>query len=152
MKALRVVFWVAMLMGSGIEFQGLPTIAQTAPPKEAQPPSPGLQKLSGDDAKRAEELEKAIEVALKADRWDEAIAKAEGLVALRTRVQGPKHFETVDAEWRLKTLRRVAPMAHGDRGEVRTGRAALREGAGDPPPPAYRRPSRYRRELQSPGV
>ena len=63
---------------------------------------------------RAEELDKAIEAALKADRWDEAVMKAGELLALRTRVQGPKHFETVDAKWRLKTLRRVAPMAHED--------------------------------------
>ncbi len=74
-----------------------------------------MRKLTGDDAKRAEELDKAIEAALKADRWDEAIARAEELLALRTRVQGPKHFETVNAEWRLKTLRRVAPMPKEDR-------------------------------------
>jgi len=34
---------------------------------------------------------------------------------LRTRVQGPKHFETVNEEWDLKALRRVAPMPHDDR-------------------------------------
>ena len=43
--------------------------------------------------------------ALKADRWDAAIARAQELLALRTRVQGPKHYETVNAEWRLKALR-----------------------------------------------
>ena len=36
-------------------------------------------------------------------------------IALRTRVQGPKHFETVSEEWRKKTLRRLAPMPHEDR-------------------------------------
>ena len=74
-----------------------------------------MRKLTGDDEKRAEELDKAIETALKADRWDEAIARAEELLALRTRAQGPKHFETMDAEWRLKALRRVAPMPKEDR-------------------------------------
>jgi tetratricopeptide (TPR) repeat protein len=74
-----------------------------------------LRKLTGDDATRAEELVKAIDATLKADRWDEAIARAEELVALRTRVQGPKHFETVNEEWRLKTLRRVTSMPHEDR-------------------------------------
>ena len=115
MKALRVVFRLGLLIGLGIAIPGSPTTAQTTSPKEAQPPAPGLRKLTGDDAKRAEELDKAIEAALKADRWDEAIAKAEELLALRTRVQGPKHFETVNAEWRLKTLRRVAPMPNEDR-------------------------------------
>ena len=115
MKALRVVFRLGLLIGLGIAISGSPTTAQTTSPKEAQPPAPGLRKLTGDDAKRAEELDKAIEAALKADRWDEAIARAEELLALRTRAQGPKHFETVNAEWRLKTLRRVAPMPHEDR-------------------------------------
>ena len=61
------------------------------------------------------ELDKAIGGALKADRWDEAIARAEELVALRARVQGPKHFETLNEEWLLKALRRVAPMPKEDR-------------------------------------
>ena len=170
MNARRILFRLGLLIGLGIVIPGSPTIAQTTPPKEAQPPAPGLRKLTGDDAKRAEELDKAIEAALKADRWDEAIARAEELLALRTRVQGPKHFETVNAEWRLKALRRVAPMPHEDRvayqsagsmnaasedtlrpGEVRPGPAAVREGAGDPPPPAHRRPPRHRRKLQQRG-
>jgi len=73
------------------------------------------RKLTGDNARRADELDKAIEAALKADRWDQAIARAEELLALRARAQGPKHFETVNAEWLLKALRRVAPMAEEDR-------------------------------------
>jgi len=115
MKALRVVFRLGLLIGLWIENPGLPTTAQTTSPKEAQPPALGLRKLTGDDAGRAEELDKAIDTVLKADRWDEAIAKAAELLVLRTRAQGPKHFETVNAEWRLKTLRRVAPMPHEDR-------------------------------------
>ena len=64
MKALRVVFRLGLLIGLGIEIPGLPATAQTTSPKEAQPPAPGLRKLTGDDAKRAEELDKAIEAAL----------------------------------------------------------------------------------------
>jgi tetratricopeptide (TPR) repeat protein len=89
-------------------------LAQSAPPA-GQPTPPGLPKLTGDDEKRAKELDTAVEAALKADRWDEAIAKAEELVALRTKAQGPKHFETANAEWHLRALRRVAPMSHEDR-------------------------------------
>ena len=37
-------------------------------------------------------------------------------------------------------------------GKYAAGPAALREGAGDPPPPAHRRPPRHRPELQQPGV
>ena len=36
-------------------------------------------------------------------------------------------------------------------GEVRPGPAAVREGPGDPPPPAHRRPPRHRQKLQQPG-
>ncbi|MFI5456630.1 MAG: tetratricopeptide repeat protein [Isosphaerales bacterium] len=115
MKALRVVFRLGLLIGLGIEIPGLPATAQTTSPKAAQPPAPGLRKLSVDDARRAEELDKAVVAALKADRWDDAIERAEELLALRTRVQGPKYFETVNAEWLLKTLRRVAPMPEADR-------------------------------------
>jgi hypothetical protein len=74
-----------------------------------------LLKLTGADAKRAEELDNAISAALKADRWNEAIARAEELLALRTRVQGPKHFETVDAAWVLKGMRWVSAMTPSDR-------------------------------------
>ena len=77
MKSLRIVFQFGLLIGLGIAIPGLPTTAQSTSPNQAQPPAPGLQKLTGDDARRAEELDKAIEAALKADRWDEAIATAQ---------------------------------------------------------------------------
>jgi tetratricopeptide (TPR) repeat protein len=89
--------------------------APSPPPPSGQPPGPGLRTLTGADARRANDLDKAIDATLNADRWDEAIAKAEELLALRTRVQGSKHFETVNAEWRFKALRRVAPMPKEDR-------------------------------------
>ena len=115
MKALHIVFRLVLLLGFVIEITALSATAQTTPPKEAQPPTPALRKLTGDDARRADELDKAIEAALKADHWDVAIAWTEELLALRMRAQGPKHFETVDAEWLQKTLRRVALMPHEDR-------------------------------------
>jgi tetratricopeptide (TPR) repeat protein len=115
MKVLRIVFRAVLLVGFGIGIPRSPTTAQTTSSKESQSPAPGLRQLTGDDAKRAEELDKAVEAAQKVDRWDEAIARAEELLALRTRAQGLKHFETVNAEWRLKTLRRIAPMPPEDR-------------------------------------
>jgi tetratricopeptide (TPR) repeat protein len=77
--------------------------------------APGQRVLTGDDTKHAAELDEAIETALKADHWDEAIAKAEELLAFRLRIHGPRHFETASAEWLLKTLRQVAPKSKGDR-------------------------------------
>jgi tetratricopeptide (TPR) repeat protein len=96
----------------------IPARPQSPPPAGSvpgQPAAPGLLKLTGEDARHAEELDKAIEAALKADRWNEAMARAQELLALRTRIQGPKSFETVNEEWRVKTLGRVAPMPKEDR-------------------------------------
>jgi tetratricopeptide (TPR) repeat protein len=95
---------------------------QTPAPPTGKPTAPALRKLTGDDEKRAKQLDEQIEKATKANHWDEAIARTEELLALRARVQGPKHFETVDADWRLKTLRRVAPMPHEDRVAYRSAR------------------------------
>ena len=64
MKALRVLLRLGLLSGLGIALSGSPTRAQNATPKEAQPPAPGLRKLAGDDANRANDLDKAIEAAL----------------------------------------------------------------------------------------
>jgi tetratricopeptide (TPR) repeat protein len=120
MKVLRAVSRLGLLIGLGIEIPCLPTAAQTTSPKEAQPPAAGLRKLTGDHARRAEELDKAIEAALKTDRWDEAIARSQELLALRSGAQGPRHFETVNEQWRLEALRRVAPMSHEHRVDYRS--------------------------------
>jgi tetratricopeptide (TPR) repeat protein len=95
----------------------IPYSAATQTPAHAtgRAAAPGLVKLTGDDEKRAKELGARIERALKADSFDEAIARTEELLALRVKAQGPKHFETVDTEWQLKALRRVTQMAKDDR-------------------------------------
>jgi tetratricopeptide (TPR) repeat protein len=81
---------------------------QTPAPPTGTPTAPGLIKLTGDDKRRAKQLNEQIDEARERNRWDEATAKAEEVLALRTRVQGAKHFETVNAAWQLKTLRQVA--------------------------------------------
>jgi len=100
-----------------------PAPGQTPAPAAGKPIAPGLIKLTGEDEKRANELDGQIDKAMKDDRWDEAIARAVELLALRMRAQGPKHFETVDAEWWLKTLRRVAAMPQDDRLAYQSARA-----------------------------
>jgi len=86
-----------------------------AKPPSGKPTALGLIKLTGEDEKRTKQLDEQIEKAMKTDRWDEAIARAEELLALRTRVQGPKHFETVSTDWHVKALRLVAAMPREDR-------------------------------------
>src|SRR5438046_2678220 len=107
-KRSAVLFsWLVFVTASAVRGQTVPPTSRST--------ALGLIKLTGDDAKWAADLDKASEAALKADRWDEAMGRAEELLALRRRVQGPTHFETVNAEWLLKALRRVAPMPKEDR-------------------------------------
>jgi tetratricopeptide (TPR) repeat protein len=91
-------------------------------------PLPGSRILDGEDARRAADLDKAIKAAQSADRWDEAIARAEELLALRTRVQGAKHFEAMNAKWLCKTLRQVAPMSKEDRVAYQSANAMHEQG------------------------
>jgi hypothetical protein len=81
-----------------------------------------LRKLTGDDEKRAKQLDEQIDRSMKADRWSEAIAAAEKLSALRSRLQGPAHFEAVDAAWQVKALRRVAVLPKDDRAAFRAAK------------------------------
>jgi tetratricopeptide (TPR) repeat protein len=92
-----------------------PLSGQVSAPPTGKPLAPGLIKLTGDDEKRAKELDEQIDKATKADRWDEAIARAEQILGLRKWGLGPKHFETVNAEWHLKALQRIAEMPKEDR-------------------------------------
>src|SRR5262245_52850835 len=123
MKALRVVFPLGLLIGLGMAIPGLPTTAQTTTPAKTQTPAAGLRTMSGADARRAQELDKAIDEALKADRWGRAVERAQELITLRARFQGPRHFEAVNAVWRLRALRQVGPMLKEDRADYQSARA-----------------------------
>ena len=89
MKAIHIVFLLGLLIGFGIAIPGSPTTAHSTSPKKAPRRSHGSRRLTGDDARRTEELDKAIDAALNADRWDGATARANELVALWTRTQRP---------------------------------------------------------------
>ena len=115
----RVVFLLGLQIGLGFELTGGNTTAQMVAPKD-EPPSPStLRKLTGDDARRARELNQAIEDALLAGSWDEAIAQAEEMVAWRTKILGPWNYGVVSDEWRLRTLRRVSAMPEEDQKSFR---------------------------------
>jgi hypothetical protein len=148
MASLRIGFRFGLLIALGIEIMLAPVVAQdNAAPKEQKPATPGSRVLTGEDATRAKALDEAIAKVLTEDRWGDAIARADELLALRSQAQGPKHFETVTAEWHLKTLHRVASKQEKDRiayrsistmndqaaslhaqGEIRPGPTAVREG------------------------
>jgi tetratricopeptide (TPR) repeat protein len=88
---------------------------QTPAPSTNEPSAPGLRSLTGEDERRAKQLDEQIDKAMKEGRWEEAIAQGEELVSLRTRIQGARHFDTVDATWRVKTMRRVAALPEASR-------------------------------------
>jgi tetratricopeptide (TPR) repeat protein len=66
--------------------------------------------LQGDDAKKAEALQKRIDELWTAGKFAEAVAPAEELLALRQRVQGEGHWEVIDAARRVETLRRATRL------------------------------------------
>ncbi len=82
-------------------------VAAQEPKKDAPATKPQWQRmLTGDDAKRAAELEQQIKKLEAADKRDEARTAAEELLALRTKVQGIDHWQVKNVEWRVKDLAR----------------------------------------------
>jgi tetratricopeptide (TPR) repeat protein len=75
---------------------------------ETKPPWQRL--LKGDDAKKAAELGKRIEELEAADKYAEAISQSAELLALRTKVQGVDHWETVNEKWTVTALKKVAAL------------------------------------------
>src|SRR5262249_31868953 len=116
--SLLALFWLSIASSSS---------AQMPAPPRGKPIAPGLIKLTGDDEKRAEQLDEQIDKAIVSDRWSEAVAKAEELLTLRKRAQGPTHFDTVTEEWRAKALRRVAEMPEDDRAAYQSAQIKNRQ-------------------------
>src|SRR4051794_37126526 len=62
--------------------------------------------LKGEDAKLAAEYEKKRDELAAAGKRDEALKATEELLALRRRLQGEDHWQTMDARLRAEDLRR----------------------------------------------
>jgi len=78
---------------------------------QADDPKPQRQRLlTEDDARKAADLGKRSAELENADRYAEVIVAAEELLALRTKVQGADHWETVSQKWRLGALKKVAAL------------------------------------------
>jgi hypothetical protein len=69
---------------------------------------PWKRVLQGEDARQATELHRRLGDLEEAGKFDEALAPARDLLALRQRVQGASHWETEDARRRVETLRHIA--------------------------------------------
>jgi CHAT domain-containing protein/tetratricopeptide (TPR) repeat protein len=78
----------------------------------ADEPKPQWQRmLTGEDAKKAQALQKRFEEFADADNFPEAIQTAESLLELRTKLQGADHWETVNQKWAVAALRKVAALS-----------------------------------------
>src|SRR5262245_53611977 len=93
-------------------------LAEEPQPKSEQPPAgkPQYERLlQGDDAKRAAELNQQIENAERTSQFDKAIDQSQKLLALRTRLQGADHWETVNERWVLDGRRKVYGLSGENR-------------------------------------
>jgi tetratricopeptide (TPR) repeat protein len=107
-----------MLQTLMVALLGLPlaVLAWADDPKPKADPKPQWQRLlTGDDARRAAELDKRIGEHESADRYADAIIAQEEVLALRTRVQGDDHWETVIEKWALAALKKVATLPAEER-------------------------------------
>jgi hypothetical protein len=106
----------AFVLGLASWFLLTPT-SQTLPPsgtaKERVGPEkpPWLRQLTGADAKRVQELEKKVEELRQAGQFAAAQVPARDILAIRTRVQGKDHWETVSMHWTQRTLEQIAALA-----------------------------------------
>src|SRR5262245_48818733 len=87
-------------------------------PKPAEKP-PYQRLLQGDDDKQAAALQQRSLERATADDYAGAVQAAEELLALRRRVQGADHHETVSVQWDVAALRKVAALPAEQRAEWR---------------------------------
>jgi CHAT domain-containing protein/tetratricopeptide (TPR) repeat protein len=85
---------------------GLVTWAPAAEPPRQKPPWQRL--LQGDDARKAEMLEGRLRELQEASKFEAALAVAEELAALRTRVQGADHWQAVNAQQAAEAVRKAS--------------------------------------------
>jgi CHAT domain-containing protein/Flp pilus assembly protein TadD len=114
-----------------VVLEGLPLQARDDAPKPPGRDAPPWQRLlQGDEARKANELQRRLERLQAEGKLQEALEAAEALEALRRREQGADHWQTVDARWQAEALRRV--LRQGKEAETEFGRiiVLLREAEG----------------------
>jgi tetratricopeptide (TPR) repeat protein len=99
-------------------------VSADEPPHE-KPPSQRL--LQGDDARKAESLEGRLQELQAAGKFEAALAVAEELAALRTRVQGADHWQAVDARYTAEAVRKASRTEKDDRTEYAASFSSQRQ-------------------------
>ncbi len=97
---------LASLLGLGPVGFSVPSDPAQKPPDAA----PWQRLLTGDDAKRVEDLERKFAELYEAGRYAEAQVPARASVALRTRLQGATHWQTVSMKRHLETLEQITTL------------------------------------------
>jgi CHAT domain-containing protein/Tfp pilus assembly protein PilF len=88
-------------------------------PDASQPSDPPYKRmLTGADKEQVEELEKRITQLTEEPKYDEAIQPAKEILAIRIRVQGSDHWETINARWTVKKLQLAAAMSPAEQREL----------------------------------
>ena len=106
-----VLWWCTLV---GMLAAGMNALAQPAVPD--QPPegkAPWQLVLTGDDAKRVAELEEQITKLRQGGKYAEAQKAARAIVELRSKGQGPDHWQTADARRLLHRLAKIAALPPG---------------------------------------
>jgi CHAT domain-containing protein/tetratricopeptide (TPR) repeat protein len=99
----------------------LAVTAGTSRSARAEEPSPEdapyKHVLTGDDAKRVAELKGKVHELQVAGKFAEAQEPAREIVAIRTRVQGARHWQTKAAEREVETLKQIAALPAQEQAE-----------------------------------
>jgi tetratricopeptide (TPR) repeat protein len=104
---------------------GLPRAAE--PAKEAGAKPPWQRLLQGDEGKKAAKLEQQLIQLQNAGKFEDALHAAEEVLALRTRLQGADHWETVNARTAVTALRQASHAGPEQRAEYAASIVAERQ-------------------------
>jgi tetratricopeptide (TPR) repeat protein len=102
---------LALLAGLFVLIPLHESMSQDQPTPPARPPAedaPARLTLTGDDARQVELLEREMAELASSGKFAEAQEPARKILAIRTRVQGVDHWQTVDSERQVRTLAQVA--------------------------------------------
>jgi tetratricopeptide (TPR) repeat protein len=103
-------------------------VQQDAIAKQVDKTPPWQRVLTGDDAKKVEEIEKRIDELILSGRFAEALRPAEEIVEIRTHVQGTNHWQSVDARRKLELCRVLRDRPSAERVDY-TSSVKLKEDA-----------------------
>ncbi len=110
--------WITCVLCSAVVDMVLAQPQADGPAKKQAEIPPYKRMLTGDDAKRVEELEKKIKELRQAGKYAEALEQARTILEIRTRVQGKDHWQTGDARRLVRTLEEIIALPREAQAEL----------------------------------